>query len=66
MKYPFTEDEYSQAKHIFLGLSNYYGEVEAFEINGKYYLGLENWSGISHREISEEFFNAIKKEFETA
>ena len=48
---------------IYMGLSNFYGEVEAYEEDGKYYIELDNYSRPSRKEISEEFYNAIKKEY---
>ena len=47
---------------IRLGLSNYYGSVEAYEKDGKFYLRLDNWDGPDFNEISEEFYRAIEKE----
>lgn len=48
---------------ISLGLSNYYGSVEAIESNGKYFIELEDWGSTDRNEISKEFYEAIKKEF---
>lgn len=49
---------------IFLGISNYYGHVFAEKLeNGNYLLCLDDYSGMNSREISEEFFLAIQKEF---
>lgn len=49
---------------ISLSLSNYYGEVVAYETGeGNFYMELGNWSGDDVQEISEEFFRAIQKEF---
>ena len=45
-------------------LCNYYGTVEFTQRdNGKYYMELENYSGINDVEISKEFFEMAKKEF---
>lgn len=48
---------------ITLGLGNYYGEVTAFENEGKFIIQLGDWNGPDTIEISEEFFKAIEKEF---
>jgi hypothetical protein len=48
---------------MYLGLSNYYGSVEAYEKDGKYFMSLENWDGDDIIEVSEEFYKAIEKEF---
>lgn len=63
MEYPFDMKDYAKAKFISLGVENYYGSTEACEISGKYYIVLENWNGISYKEISKELFEAIVKEF---
>ena len=49
--------------NISLGLSNFYGEVVAKEKDGKYFLELDDYSGTSNVEISQELFEWIKKEF---
>jgi hypothetical protein len=49
---------------IDMGLSNYYGKVTAFKGDDKFYIQLDNYDGADQIEISEEFYNAIKKEFE--
>lgn len=46
-----------------LGLCNYYGEVCLEEINGKWYLSLDDWSDKRYVEISEKLAKAIKEEF---
>ena len=48
---------------IFMGIKNFYGEVEAYEKHGKYYIELDDYSRSSTKEISKEFYNAIKKEY---
>jgi hypothetical protein len=48
---------------INLGVGNYYGDVEAVELDGKYYLILDNWDQHDMKEISKEFYDAIIKEF---
>lgn len=49
---------------ISLGLSNYYGQLVAYETGeGNFYLELGNYDGDDVQEISEEFFRAIEKEF---
>lgn len=63
MEYPFTNDEYEKAKFISLQVSNYYGGTEVCEINGVYYIVLENLNGIDFKEISKEFYDACVKEF---
>lgn len=45
------------------GLSNSYGEVFAIEEDGKYYLGLGDYSGCAYVEISKELFEQLNKEF---
>lgn len=50
-------------ERISLVICNYYGEVEAYEEDGKYYIELDNWSEPDRKEISKEFYNAIIKEF---
>ena len=55
--------ENSKTNFIHLKLSNYYGEVEAFKEDGKFYIGLDDYMKPSICEISEEFYNAIVKEF---
>ncbi|RKJ33141.1 hypothetical protein D7X33_39270 [Butyricicoccus sp. 1XD8-22] len=61
-EYPFSSEEYENRESIELGIGNYYGDVEVSEINGKYYLTLSNHNGIDYKEISNEFYEAIKKE----
>jgi hypothetical protein len=50
-------------KTIDTGLSNYYGTVMAYEENGKYYIGLDDYSAMSTIEISENLFKEIENEF---
>lgn len=46
------------------GLSNYYGSVEFIEVNGLYYMHLDDWDdGFNGIEISKEFYDAAVKEF---
>ena len=45
------------------GLSNTYGQVFATEKDGKYYLGLDDYSSCSYVEISKNLFKMMKKEF---
>lgn len=51
-------------KRISLEITNYYGTVEAYEENGKFYIELDNWSEPDRKEISKEFYEAIVKEFD--
>lgn len=46
-----------------LGLENYYGNVEAFEKDGKFYISLADYCDISEVEISEKLWNALVEEF---
>lgn len=48
---------------IFMCIGNYYGTVEAYSQLGKYYMVIDDYNGNDQVEISEEFFNAIRKEF---
>jgi hypothetical protein len=48
---------------IDLNLSNHYGRVRAEEIDGKFYLTLDDYSGLDMVEISEELYHMIEKEF---
>lgn len=50
-------------KGLHLGIGSYYGEVYAYEIEGKYYMAIGNYSGSDYKEISEELFNALIKEY---
>lgn len=45
------------------GLSNYYGEVEVVEKDGKYYLTLENYNTLYGVEISAILANMMIIEF---
>ena len=47
-----------------LGLSNFYGKVEAVEIHGEYFLQLGDHIGMDQVQISKELYEMIKKEFE--
>jgi hypothetical protein len=49
---------------ISLVICNYYGTVEAYEEDGKFYIELDNWSEPDKKEISKEFYEAIIKEFD--
>lgn len=44
-------------------LSNHYGTVGFMEYKRKFYMTLENYTGESGMEISEEFYEAAIKEF---
>lgn len=46
------------------GLSNYYGEVDIVEKDGKYYLTLENYNTLYGVEISELLARMIAIEFD--
>ena len=46
------------------GLVNYYGEVELFQHQGSWYLGLENYDGRRYLQVSETFAEAFKQEFQ--
>ena len=48
------------------GLSNYYGEVEIVEKDGKYYLTLENYDTLYWVEISAILANMMIIEFKEA
>ena len=48
------------------GLSNYYGEVEIVEKDGKYYLTLENYDTLYGVEISAILANMMLIEFKEA
>lgn len=48
---------------IDLNLGNYYGDVEAVEIEGSYFLQLDCWNGTGQVEISEELYKLIESEF---
>lgn len=50
-------------KGIHLGIGSYYGDVHAYEINGKYYTALGSWSGTDYKEISKDLFDAFVKEY---
>lgn len=45
------------------GLINYYGDVEAWEDNGEFFMELEDHSSFCRIKISEAFFRAYEKEF---
>lgn len=47
-------------KHI---ISNYYGAVEIYAKDNKYYLTLEDYNGLYGVEISNELAMAIKEYF---
>lgn len=50
--------------NVNLGIANYYGEIQIYldsETN-KYYMGLENWNGISEKEISKGLYDLLKNE----
>lgn len=62
--------DYMKEHAIGSGLSNYYGEVIAYEEDGKFYMSLEDHNitldTLSTEKkvvISKEFFEAFKKEF---
>ena len=42
-------------------IENYYGGLSVKLKNGKYYWGIENWSGTSWREITKELYEALLK-----
>lgn len=44
-------------------IGNYYGTPYAYEKDGKFFIGLEDYSGSSEEEISEAFYQAWVKEF---
>ena len=44
-------------------LVNYYGRVEGFKTEGKYWLSLPDHSSEGDVEITEKFFNACVEEF---
>jgi hypothetical protein len=48
---------------IKLGLSNFYGQVKAFEHDGKFYMSLDNYDGTDEIQISEELYRVIEREF---
>lgn len=50
-------------KKVDLSLSNYYGSVYAFNIDGKCHMELENYSGVDTVDISLDTFNALAIEF---
>lgn len=47
--------------------SNYYGHAAVWKLENKYYMGVEDYGGWDDKEceISEEFYNAWVKEFDT-
>ena len=45
------------------GIENYYGSVEAFEKDGKFYISLADYCDVSEVEISEKLWNALVDEF---
>lgn len=48
---------------VYLGLSNTYGCVMAYEKDGKFFMSLSDYRGRDVLEVSEAFFRAIEKEF---
>ena len=48
---------------VIFGIENYYGKVKAYEIDGKFYIGLENYCNNSEVEISEKLWEALVEEF---
>jgi hypothetical protein len=50
-------------KNISLGIGNTYGTVEAWEHDGNYFIGLNDWCGLDMQPISKELYEAIVKEF---
>ncbi len=48
-----------------LGLDNYYGGVYLEQINGKWYLTIEDWDDEKLIEVSNGFAKAVKEEFAT-
>lgn len=48
---------------VSLGLSNTYGDVQAIEEDGKYYLLLDDHSSTNSKEISKVLYELIEKEF---
>jgi len=51
-------------ERIYSSAGNYYGCAAAWEKNGKYFLGVENYDGFdSGEEISKVLFDAWVKEF---
>jgi hypothetical protein len=48
---------------IYLGIQNYYGMAHSFELDGKYYICIDDANYRSSIEISEKFYNAIVEEF---
>ena len=47
-----------------LELSNYYGKVALYIVDGVAFLGLENYDGLNAIEVSDEFAIAFRKEFD--
>lgn len=48
---------------IHFNLGNFYGEVIAYEKDGKYYMGLDNYDRMAQIDISETFYREIEREF---
>jgi hypothetical protein len=48
---------------IYFGLDNYYGSVMAYEKEGKYFMGLDDYDHMAVIEISQKFYEAIEQEF---
>lgn len=43
-------------------IMNYYGVLQIFTRNDKYYWGIENWDGFKEYEISKELYELLLKE----
>ena len=51
----------SKNKFVDLPIGNYYGDLEAYEKDGVFYLNLDNYDGSNEKEIPESLYNELVK-----